>query len=71
MGMRQRLSWMISGPARLADLDRRLASVEHQLDSLYRQQEAVLAELRQSVSDVVDDVTTRLGELAASTDDER
>lgn len=65
MGLRSRLSWMISGPARIDELERSLRALQQQLDDLQRHQDATLEGVRTSVSAVLDDVTARLGALDA------
>jgi prefoldin subunit 5 len=65
VGLRSRLSWMISGPARIDELERSLRALQQQLDDLQRHQDATLEGVRTSVSAVLDDVTARLGALDA------
>jgi hypothetical protein len=61
-----RISWMVSGPARLEELERSVVALQQQLAVLGDRQEAALADVRSSVSIVLDDVTGRLAALDAT-----
>lgn len=60
MGVKSRLSWMLSGPARLDEMQRSIQSLQQQLDAMQATQDAHMADIRESVSVVLDDVTARL-----------
>ena len=57
---------MLSGPARLDELQRSIHSLEAQLDAMQIRQDAQIADLRESVRATVDDVTARLAALDAA-----
>jgi prefoldin subunit 5 len=56
---------MVSGPARLDELERSLRALQAQLDELQRHQDEELAGVRASVATVLDDVTARLAAIDA------
>jgi hypothetical protein len=59
---------MVSGPARLDELERSVRSLQRQLDEMQRQQDATLDGVRTSVASVLDDVTARLAVIDATDD---
>ena len=56
---------MVSGPARLEELERSVRALQHQLDQLQRAQDDTLDGVRTSVTTVLDDLTARLALLDA------
>ena len=66
VGLRSRLSWMVSGPARIDELERSVRSLQHQLDEMQQQQDSTLDGVRTSVASVLDDVTARLAAIDAT-----
>jgi hypothetical protein len=60
---------MISGPARIDDLEAQVRALHHHLDVLHRQQEEVLADVRRSVAAALDDVQARREAASPGRDD--
>jgi len=60
---------MVSGPARLDELERSLRALQRQLDDMQRHQDATLEGVRTSVTTVLDDVTARLAAIDDRADD--
>ena len=61
---------MLSGPARLDEMQRTLDVLQRQVNDLKAGQDEQLAEIRSSVGVVLDDVTARLGALDQARTDE-
>ena len=51
---------MLSGPARIDEMQRSIQSLQQQLDAMQATQDEHMAEIRASVSVVLDDVSARL-----------
>lgn len=54
---------MVSGPARLDEMQQAIQALQQQISDLHAAQDAQLAEVRANVSTVLDDVTARLAAL--------
>lgn len=54
---------MVSGPARLDEMQKSIQALQQQISDLHAAQDAQLAEVRANVSTVLDDVTARLAAL--------
>lgn len=54
---------MVSGPARLDEMQQSIQALQQQISDLHAEQDAQLAEVRANVSIVLDDVTARLAAL--------
>ena len=65
VSLTSRLSWMVSGPARLDEMQRAIQALQQQLDVMQARQDQHLADIRASVDVVLDDVTARLAALGA------
>lgn len=61
--LKSRLSWMVSGPARLDEMQRTIQTLQQQISDMHTAQDAQLADIRSKVSTVLDDVTARLAAL--------
>lgn len=59
VGLRSRLSWMVSGPGRLAELESEVAALRDRLDVLDAEQATRLDAIRTQVNAALDDVTAR------------
>lgn len=54
---------MVTGPARLEEMQRSIDELQQQIGNMQAAQDAQLADIRASVSTVIDDVTARLAAL--------
>ena len=68
VSVKSRLSWMLSGPARLDEMQRSIEALQHQLNEMQMLQDEQLSDVRASVAVVLDDVTARLSALADADD---
>lgn len=57
---------MLSGPARLDEMQRSIQALQQQLNDMQLRQDDQLADIRASVDVVLDDVTARLAALSDS-----
>ena len=55
---------MLSGPARLDEMQRSIQALQQQLNDMQLRQDDQLADIRASVDTVLDDVTARLAALS-------
>lgn len=55
---------MMSGPARLDEMQRSIQALQQQLNDMQLRQDDQLADIRASVEGVLDDVTARLAVLS-------
>ena len=60
---------MLSGPARLDDMQRSIQALQQQLNDMQLRQDDQLADIRSSVDGVLDDVTARLAALSETQSD--
>lgn len=60
MSVRARLSWILRGSARVEHLERSIDELRNQVAELSSKQDAALADVRDSVSAVLDDVDERM-----------
>lgn len=68
VSVKSRLSWMLSGPARLDEMQRSIQALQQQLNDMQKLQDEQMSDVRATVSVVLDDVTARLSALADADD---